>query len=85
LAKRELVDAALSLPFSKAAPKVTLNAGGCLVAFLSSLGEQLHDDCRDGCRDILPPLARGHRHPRDMAMNPVQPIVFRREGPSVGL
>ena len=47
LAKREFVDAALSLPFGKTAPKVTLNAGCRLVAFLRSFGEQLHDDCRE--------------------------------------
>src|SRR6266851_7674019 len=38
-AKREFVDAALSFPFSKAAPKIALSANCCLVAFLSSFGE----------------------------------------------
>jgi hypothetical protein len=38
-AKGELVDATLSFPFSKAASKITLNAGRCLVAFLGGLGE----------------------------------------------
>ena len=38
-AKREFVDAALSFPFSKAAPKIALSANRCLVAFLSSFGE----------------------------------------------
>ena len=47
-AKRKLVDAALSFPFGKAAPKITLDAGGSLVSLLGGLGEQLHDDCETG-------------------------------------
>jgi hypothetical protein len=42
--------------------------GGCrLVAFLSRLGEQLHDGCRDRGRDTLRPLAGRDRLPRNMA------------------
>ena len=45
-AQREFVDVALSFPFSKATPKITFSAGCCLVAFLSSLRQQLHDDAQ---------------------------------------
>ena len=43
-AERKFVDAALSFPFSKAVPKITLNARRRLIAFLGGLGQQLHDD-----------------------------------------
>src|SRR5262249_58750352 len=69
-AKQEVVDAAPSFLFGKAAPKIALEAGRCLVALLGSLGEQLHDDCRDGGRDILHPLAWRLRLSGDMAVNP---------------
>ena len=42
-------------PFRKAAPQIALDAGRGLVALLGSLGEQLHDDCRDRRRDVLRP------------------------------
>ena len=44
-AGREFVDTALSFPFSKTTPKITLSAGRCLITLLSIFGEQLHDDC----------------------------------------
>src|SRR6202140_5187253 len=75
--KREFVDAALSFPFSKAAPKITLRTGRCLVAFLSSLGEQLHDDCRDRGRDILQPLFGRYRLPCNGALTPFHRTVSR--------
>src|SRR5690348_4605321 len=46
----EFVDTASSFPFGETAPKVALDTRGCLVALLSSLGVQLHDDGRDGVR-----------------------------------
>src|ERR1700730_6650443 len=52
-AKQEFVDAMLRFPFSKTAPKITLEASRCLIALLSRLGEQLHDDCRNRGRDTL--------------------------------
>ena len=52
-AEREVVDAALGLPFGQAAPQIALQAGGGLVALLGGLGEQLHDDGRERSRDIL--------------------------------
>src|SRR5882762_1547875 len=55
-AKREFIDAMLRFPFSETAPKITLDAGGRLIALLSRLGEQLHDDCRNRGRDTLQPL-----------------------------
>ena len=73
-AKREGVDAALSLPFSKAAPKIALQAGGGLVALLGGLGEQLHDDGGDRGRDSLQPLAGRHRLSGDMAVHPFHGI-----------
>src|SRR4051812_12397794 len=47
LARLEFVNAAPSLPLSKAAPKITLNTARGLISLLRSLGKQLHDDCRD--------------------------------------
>src|SRR5882672_7010189 len=52
-AKREFVDAMLRFPFSKTAPKITLEASRCLIALLSRLGEQLHDDCRNRARNTV--------------------------------
>src|SRR5258708_34377596 len=62
-AKREFVDAMLRFPFSKTAPKITLEASRCLIALLSRLGGQLHDDCRTRGPDTLPPLAGWCRLP----------------------
>ena len=59
-AEREGLDAAVELPFGKAAPQIALDAGGGLVALLGRLGEQLHDDRGDGGRDAFQPL-RGRR------------------------
>ena len=47
-AEREGVDPALGLPLSQAAPEVALEASRGLIAVLGRLGEQLHDDRRDG-------------------------------------
>src|SRR4051812_14926245 len=55
-AKREFVDASLSRPLSKAAPKIALHAGRRLVSLLSVFGEQFHNDCRDRAGDILQSL-----------------------------
>src|SRR6266851_8023058 len=46
-AKREFVDAALSFPFSEAAPKITLHAARSLITVFGRLREQLHNDCRN--------------------------------------
>ncbi len=54
-AKGEFVDATLRFPFSETAPKITLDAGCCLVALLSRLGEQLHDECRNRARNTVQP------------------------------
>src|SRR5262249_2657429 len=45
-ARLEFVDTALSFPFAKTTPKITLSAGCGLIALLSSFGEQLHNDPR---------------------------------------
>src|SRR5258708_33456689 len=68
-AQREFVDAMLRFPFSKTAPKVTLEAGRGLITLLSRLGEQLHDDCRNGARNIFHPLAWWVRLPSDMPVD----------------
>ena len=47
-AEREVIDPPLRLPFGQASPKVALEAGCGLIAVLGRLGEQLHDDRRDG-------------------------------------
>ena len=83
LPEREFVDPAPGLPFSEAAPQIALDAGRRLVALLGDLGEQLHDDCRDGGLDILQPLDGGHRHPRDVAVHPLHGIGSR-EGKAAG-
>src|ERR1700756_3345167 len=70
-----------SLQFIQAAPKITLSASSCLVPFLSSFGEQLHDDGRDSRRHISSSLIRGDRLSRDMTMHPFHRIGCR-EGKS---
>src|SRR5216683_8403378 len=77
-AQREFVDAMLRFPFSKTAPKITLDAGRCLIALLSRLGEQLHDDCRNRGRDTLQPFTWGHRLSRDMAVHQLHRIGNRK-------
>src|SRR3984893_7934889 len=76
-AKQEFVDAMLRFPFSKTAPKITLEASRCLIALLSRLGEQLHDDCRNRGRDTLQPLAGWYRLPCDMAVDQLHRIGGR--------
>ena len=49
----------LRLPFGKAAPQIALEAGRGLVALLGGLGEQLHDDRRDGAGTSLSRSAGG--------------------------
>src|SRR5258708_2325593 len=82
-AQREFVDAMMRFPFSKTAPKVTLEASRCLIALLSRLGEQLHDDCRNSGRDTLQPLAGWCRLPCDMAVNQLH-WIGGREWKSTG-
>src|ERR1700730_6909120 len=82
-AQRELVNAALSFPLSEAAPKITLSTGCGLVAFLSCLGQQLHNDCREGGRDILRPLSGRYRLSGNVAVNPFH-WIGSREGKTPG-
>src|SRR5262249_46724460 len=77
LTKREFVDAAPRFPFSKTAPKVSLDAGRCLVALLSSLSEQLHDDYRNRTRDAFQPLGGRHRLSCNVAVYPLHRIGSR--------
>src|SRR5258708_3053705 len=73
-AQRELVNSALSFPLSEAAPKIPLSTGCGLVAFLSSLGQQLHNDCGEGGRDIRRPLSGRYRLSCNVAVNPFHGI-----------
>src|SRR6266853_6386294 len=68
-AQREFFDAMLHFPFSKTAPKITLEASRCLIALLSRLGEQFHDDCRNRGWDTLQPLAGWCRLPCDVTVH----------------
>src|SRR5258708_32491090 len=60
-AKRKGVDAPSKLLFGKTVPKITLDAGCRLVAFLGGLCEQLHDDFGYRSRDILRPFTGRQR------------------------
>src|SRR5215831_7373183 len=82
-AQWEFVDAMMRFPFSKAAPKIARSTGRCLVSLLSSLGKQLHDDCRNRARNTLQPLAWRHRLSRDMTVHPFHRIG-RREWKNPG-
>ena len=73
-AERERVDAAVRLPFRQTAPEVGLDARGGLVPLLGGLGQQLHDDRRERPGNAVDPLARWHRLPGDVAMNPLHRI-----------
>src|SRR2546422_3380395 len=76
-AQQEFADAALALPFSKAAAKIALQAGRGLIAFLSSLGEQLRNDSGYGARNIFSPLGRRLRLFGYVAMYPLHRIGCR--------
>src|SRR6516225_3202511 len=47
-AEREVIDAAARFPFRQAASQIALDTAGGLVTILGCLGEQFHDDRRDG-------------------------------------
>ena len=64
----------LSLPCSKAAPEVALEAGCGLVALLGGLGEKLQDEGGDHGRHRVEPLARRRRPSGDMAVEPFHRI-----------
>ena len=73
-AKRKGVDAPFTLPFGKTVPKITLDAGRSLVAFLGGLREQLHDDFGGRSGDILQPFTGRQRLSGDMAVHPLHRI-----------
>ena len=68
---------------SKAAPKIALQARRGLIAFLSSLGEQLRNDSRYGVRNIFSPLGGRQRLFGYVTMYPLHWIGCR-EGQSAG-
>src|ERR1700686_3573697 len=51
--EREVINPAVRLPFHQAAANVALEPACGLIAVLSRLGEQLHNDRRDGARDFV--------------------------------
>ena len=51
--EREVIDAAASFPFRQTASQIALETAGGLVTILGYLGEQFHDDRRDGPWDTL--------------------------------
>src|SRR5262249_17463516 len=63
LSKWKFANAAMSLPFGKATPEIACQARGGLIALFYGLGEELHDDGGDRCRDRLNPLSRRHWFP----------------------
>src|ERR1700746_3372487 len=74
--EREFADTLLAVPFSKAAPKIALQATRSLIALLGSLREQLRDDSRYGVRNIFSPLGKRQRLFGYVAMYPLD--WFRR-------
>src|SRR5712692_3815497 len=82
-AQWEFADAAFAFPFSQGAAQIALQAGRGLIAFLSSLGEQLRYDSRYGARNIFSPLGRRDRLFGYVAMYPLHRIGCR-EGQSAG-
>src|SRR5262249_10818384 len=78
-AKGELVDAALSFPFSEAAAEIVFSAESGLVALLSSFREQLHDNCRNRAGHIIQPVAWRKGLSCDVGVHPFH-RVGSREG-----
>ncbi len=76
--QRERVDAAVRLPCRQATPEVGIDACGGLVPVLSGLGQELQDDGGDRTRKSAHPLARRHRLPGDVTMDPLQWIRGRQ-------
>ena len=74
----ERIDPPPQLPCSQALAEVGLDTRRGLIAFLSGLGEEFHDDGRDRCRDTVHPLAGRHRLSRDMAVHPLHGIGGRK-------
>jgi len=73
-AKRKWLDPAIRLPFRQSPPQISLDARGGLVAFLGSLGEELHHDCREQRREARDPFVGRYRLSRDMAVHPLHRI-----------
>src|SRR5260370_1278846 len=72
----------LRLPVSETAPKITLSAGRCLVAFFKRFGAQLPDDGRNLARAILQPLAERRRLSCDYPVHPFHWVGTReRQSP----
>src|SRR5580693_3523373 len=76
--KRKLINPAPRFPFIKTAPKIARSAGCCLIALLSRLSEQLHDDCRNLPRNTRYPLTWRHWLSCDMAVHQLHRIGSRK-------
>ena len=70
----EVIDAAARFPFRQAASQIALDTAGSLVTILGCLGEQFHDDRRDGRWDTLDPLPWRHGLSGNMAVHPFHRI-----------
>src|ERR1700722_780633 len=81
--EREFADMVPAIPFSKAEPKIVLQAGRGLIAFLSSLRQQFHNDPRYRVRNIFSALGRRQRLFGNVAMYPLHRRGCR-EGQSTG-
>ena len=73
-ARREGLNAPVTLPLGQTAPQIVLEAGGGLVALLGGLGEEFHHDLGDDRRDAFQPLRGSDRLSGDMAMDPFHRI-----------
>src|SRR5712664_2512452 len=82
-AQQEFAESWVGLTSSKEAANIALQSGRGLIAFLSSLGEQLRNDSRYGARNIFSPLGRRQRLFGYVAMHPLHRIGCR-EGQSTG-
>ena len=72
--QRERLDLAGRFPFRQTALQIARETGRGLVAVLGGLGQELQDDRRERFRDAGDTLARRHRCPGDVAVNPLHRI-----------
>ena len=77
IARREIVDAPLRVPFGEAAPEVALDTRRRLVSVLDGLGEHLHGDGGDGDRNARQLLAGVCRLSRNVAVHPLHRVGCR--------
>src|SRR5262249_34237220 len=66
-----MANTAVRFPISEAALQIVLNAGRGLITVLSSLGEELHNDCGEGRRKVLSPFGRRQRLSCNVTVHPL--------------